>query len=43
VRSAYGTSHYEQRVALKNEYGPTIFFPLSQNIKPALSVADRPR
>jgi FAD/FMN-containing dehydrogenase len=36
VRAAYGTTRYEQLVALKNEYDPTNFFRLNQNIKPAM-------
>jgi FAD/FMN-containing dehydrogenase len=36
VRAAYGSARYEQLVALKNEYDPTNFFRLNQNIKPAV-------
>jgi len=35
VKSAYGTVRYEQLIAIKNNYDPTNFFRLNQNIKPA--------
>ena len=35
VRSAYGAANYERLVALKNEYDPTNFFSLNQNIQPS--------
>jgi hypothetical protein len=35
IRAAYG-SNYERLVALKNNYDPTNFFRVNQNIKPTV-------
>ncbi len=36
VKAAYGAAKYERLVALKNQYDPTNFFRLNQNIKPTV-------